>query len=178
MMAMLAALADDGSELAAQLMAVVAQLAAAEGHAPSAAGAPVPEAAGPVRAGVAAEAGLAPAATEPAAEARQQAELPTQATAEAPAVQPPPPPPTAEQLAVRRSRALAMRRCANALCPNLGGVSEARLKGQLCSGCQAVRFCSVECSRVAWHSEHRLACAALRREATVAAAAGTDEGDG
>lgn len=173
---MLAALADDGSELAAQLMAVVAQLAAAEGHAPCA---PVPEAALPVQAAAAVEAGLDPPATEPSAEAEQQTAQPTQATLEAPAEQPSPPPPTAEQLAVRRSRALAMRRCANALCPNLGGVSEARLKGQLCSGCQAVRFCSVECSRVAWHSEHRLACAALRREATVAAAAGTDEqGDG
>ena len=93
-------------------------------------------------------------------------------------MQPLPPPPTVEQLAVRRSRALALRRCANALCPNLGGMSEARLKGQLCSGCQAVRFCSVECSRVAWHSEHRLACAALRRKAAEAAEARTAEEGG
>ena len=155
LLVVLACLADDGSEGAAQLKAAVAETAAAAGKAQPAAGDEAPAAVVPAGA-------AEPAAAQPAGEAGDQPE-------QAPAW---PPPPTAEQLAVRRSRALATRRCANALCPNLGGVSEAKLPVKRCSGCKAVRYCSVKCSRAARRSEHRLACAALRREGEAAAAEG------
>ncbi len=143
-MVVLAAFVQDGSEVAAVLQSILTQAAAA------AAAASEPEA----------------AAAEPAGEQAGQAEQPASgATVAAP------PPPTAEQLAVRRSRALAMRRCANALCTNLSDTSEAELKVQRCSACRAVRFCSLECSRAAWRSEHRLACRVLQQEAVAAAAA-------
>ena len=153
-LAVLAVLADDRSEDAAHVKTAMA-VASAEEDAQRAA------------AEEAAEADVAPAAAEPAGEAQKQPEQPAW-----------PPPPTAEQLAVRRSRALAIRRCANALCPNLSGVSEAKLPVKRCSGCKAVRYCSVECSRAAWRSEHRLACAVLRRESDAAAAAAAAEEQG
>ena len=161
LLAVLVALADDGSEGAARAKAAVAELAAAEGQAQQPA------------AGVGTPAGAE--AAEAAANASAQPQQPAHTAAEAPAW---PPPPTAEQLAVRRSRALAIRRCANALCTNLSGVSEAKLPAKWCSGCKAVRYCSVECSRAAWRSEHRLACAVLRRESDAAAAAAAAEEQG
>lgn len=147
-MVVLAALVQDGSEVAAVLQSMLDEAAAAQS-------AEEPEA----------------AAAEPAGAQPEQPEQPASGAAEVP-----PPPPTAEQLAVQRSRALAMRRCANALCTNLGGTSEAELKVQRCSACKAVRFCSLECSRAAWRSEHRLACRVLQQEAAAAAAAADEAG--
>lgn len=50
--------------------------------------------------------------------------------------------------------------CCNMDCTNLGGVSEAALKTQLCSGCRKARYCSAGCQRAAWvKGGHRDVCA-------------------
>ncbi|GAB4823207.1 hypothetical protein N2152v2_010253 [Parachlorella kessleri] len=49
------------------------------------------------------------------------------------------------QQRLQEAKVLAQRPCANPLCSNVSGCSEARLRGRRCSGCRAVRYCSREC---------------------------------
>jgi hypothetical protein len=67
------------------------------------------------------------------------------------------------ELAVRRARALALRSCANPRCSNLGGASEAALRGRKCGGCHVVRYCGEACCRADWQA-HRRACKLLQKE--------------
>ncbi len=54
----------------------------------------------------------------------------------------------------------ASRPCANLLCTNVRGCSEARLRGRRCGGCGIVRYCSRECQLQHW-AQHGHVCAAL-----------------
>ncbi|GAB4823224.1 hypothetical protein N2152v2_010270 [Parachlorella kessleri] len=49
------------------------------------------------------------------------------------------------QRLLQEARGLAAGPCANPLCTNMHGCSEARLRGRRCSGCRAVRYCSTAC---------------------------------
>jgi len=52
-----------------------------------------------------------------------------------------------EESRLDEAEALKMRPCANPLCINMRGCSEARLRVRRCGGCRAVRYCSRECQR-------------------------------
>ncbi|PSC71263.1 hypothetical protein C2E20_5205 [Micractinium conductrix] len=84
------------------------------------------------------------------------------------------PGPEAQQLALARARALALRTsCGNPRCAALTGAGEAGARGKLCSGCCTVRFCSDVCSRADWRA-HKPACRQL--STARAAAAAQEEG--
>ncbi len=72
----------------------------------------------------------------------------------------PQPAANADDLALRRARALALRACANPRCTKLAGDSEAALKGRRCSGCRLVRYCCEACSKQDWQA-HKRACRLL-----------------
>lgn len=55
-----------------------------------------------------------------------------------------------EQYGVTHFNGRLVPGCCNLDCTNLGGVSEAALKTQLCTGCKRARYCSVGCQRAAW----------------------------
>lgn len=55
-----------------------------------------------------------------------------------------------ERYAVTHFHGRLVPGCCNLSCSNLGGVSEAALKTQLCSGCKRTRYCCVGCQRAAW----------------------------
>ncbi|PRW57894.1 zeta- subunit of COP-I complex [Chlorella sorokiniana] len=74
----------------------------------------------------------------------------------------PQPAASADELALRRARAMALRACANPRCTNLAGDSEGALKGRRCTGCRLVRFCSEACSKQDWQA-HKRACRLLRQ---------------
>ena len=57
---------------------------------------------------------------------------------------------------VSEATALSLRPCANPLCTNVSGCSEGRLRGQRCSGCRAVRYCSTECQAADFGSHARV----------------------
>ena len=76
------------------------------------------------------------------------------------AMQLPQPAAGADELALRRARALALRTCANPACTQLAGDSEAALKGRRCSGCRLVRYCCEGCSKQDWQ-KHKRACRLL-----------------
>ncbi|KAL4428390.1 hypothetical protein ABPG75_002479 [Micractinium tetrahymenae] len=77
--------------------------------------------------------------------------------------------PQAEQraeLTLLLARAVALRPCANLLCPHLAGADEG-CRGKRCSGCRTARFCCAACSEQAWRAEvppggHRAGCRALQ----------------
>ncbi|GAB4818687.1 hypothetical protein N2152v2_005733 [Parachlorella kessleri] len=68
-----------------------------------------------------------------------------------------------QQLGLKEAQVLARRPCANPLCCNVSGCSEARLRGRRCSGCQVVRYCSREC-QAADFAKHARVCGQLRQE--------------
>ena len=73
--------------------------------------------------------------------------------------------PAAQQLAVRRARALALLKCGNPRCARLEGCSEAAApRGKRCSGCRLVWFCSEACSQAEW-PQHKHACKLLQAPA-------------
>ncbi len=78
----------------------------------------------------------------------------------------PQPAANADDLALRRARALALRACANPRCTKLAGDSEAALKGRRCSGCRLVRYCCEACSKQDWQA-HKRACRLLSAARTV-----------
>lgn len=53
--------------------------------------------------------------------------------------------------------AVAWRPCVNLRCTTVRGASEARLRGRLCGGCGAVRYCCRSCQEQDW-PRHRHAC--------------------
>lgn len=55
-----------------------------------------------------------------------------------------------EQYALSHFHGRLMVGCCSLSCTNLGGVCEAALTTQLCSGCRRARYCSVACQRDAW----------------------------
>lgn len=64
-----------------------------------------------------------------------------------------------EQYAASHFASQLLPGCCYLGCTNLGGVSEAALKTQLCSGCRRARYCSGECQRAAWlEGGHRMVC--------------------
>ena len=67
---------------------------------------------------------------------------------------------SADDLALRRARALALRAFANPRCTKLAGDSEAALKGRRCSGCSLARYCCEACSKQDWQA-HKRACRLL-----------------
>ena len=64
------------------------------------------------------------------------------------------------ELLLPTARVLALRACANPMCTNTAGSSEARLRGRRCSRCRVTRFCSTECAAAAW-GLHRWVCGVL-----------------
>ena len=70
--------------------------------------------------------------------------------------------PDAEYERVREALCLANLPCANPLCTNLSGCSEAHLRGlgQRCSGCRSARYCSRQC-QVADYAQHAQVCKVL-----------------
>ncbi len=67
------------------------------------------------------------------------------------------------QQRLQEAKVLAQRPCANPLCSNVSGCSEARLRGRRCSGCRAVRYCSREC-QAADFARHSRVCGQLAQE--------------
>lgn len=64
-----------------------------------------------------------------------------------------------ERYAVTHLQGRLLPSCCNLACTNLGGVCEAAMKTQLCSGCRRARYCSVGCQRAAWlEGGHSLVC--------------------
>lgn len=64
-----------------------------------------------------------------------------------------------EHVAASRFHGRLLAGCCNLACSNLGGVSEAALRTQLCAGCRGARYCSVECQRAAWkEGGHSMVC--------------------
>lgn len=74
----------------------------------------------------------------------------------------PEPAASADELALRRAHAFALRSCANPRCANLAGESEAALRGRRCTGCRVLHYCSEACSRLDWPA-HKRACRLLRQ---------------
>ncbi len=64
------------------------------------------------------------------------------------------------QQRLQEAQVLAQRPCANPLCSNVSGCSEARMRGCRCSGCRAVRYCSREC-QAADFAKHSRVCGQL-----------------
>jgi hypothetical protein len=64
---------------------------------------------------------------------------------------------------LQREAALATRPCAHLGCTNMAGSSEAELKGLLCAGCMAVRYCGAQCARADW-AQHKPACRLVAAE--------------
>ena len=96
---------------------------------------------------------------EPAGQTAANAQQPAGAAAAPPAAASPPE-------AEPRPKPFAPRVCAS---PGCGATTGLRR----CSGCRAVRYCSMECSRAHWR-EHKAECRRMQAEAAAAAAAAAE----
>ena len=62
---------------------------------------------------------------------------------------------------VERAKVLAYKSCGNLYCLNMRQNSKKPL-GNLCSGCELVRYCSARCQKADWKCGHKIACKSIQ----------------